>query len=126
MFVRFLMSGGVNTILTYALYLALIQALPYKLSYSISFIVGIILAYCLSRFFVFRVKSNLSTITLFPLIYLLQYLLGLAVVSFWGDVLHFHKAIAPLAAIVVTIPITFLLSRLLFLKRGSNEYDEDK
>lgn len=114
LFVRFLMSGCVNTAITYALYLTLIQFLSYKVSYTISFVAGILLAYCLSRFFVFRVKAGLSAVTLFPLIYLVQYLLGLGVVTLSVDTLNWDKALAPLASIALTVPITFFLSHLVF------------
>ena len=47
-FLRFLVSGGVNTLGTYLLYLALLVLLPYWLSYAIAFVSGIALAYVLS------------------------------------------------------------------------------
>ena len=117
MFIRFLMSGGVNTVITYALYLVFIQFLPYKISYTITFTAGIVLAYSLNRFFVFRVKASLSKMGLFPFIYLIQYFLGLGVVVLWVEVLHWQKELAPLSAVITTIPVTFILSRLLFLKK---------
>lgn len=116
-FVRFLLSGAVNTAATYVLYLLLIRLLPYRTSYTIAFIAGIALAYGLNRFFVFRSKGGLSTVTLFPAVYLLQYLLGLGIVSFWIETLGWYVELAPLAAITLTIPLTFLLSRRLFATR---------
>ena len=113
-FGRFLVSGAFNTGATYVLYLALMQAMPYRTAYSISYMAGIALAYALNRYFVFRAKGSLSTMARFPAVYLVQYLLGLGVVSLWGDVLHWPKALAPLAAVVVTIPLTFLISKRLF------------
>jgi putative flippase GtrA len=117
-FIRFLGSGGVNTAITYALYLTLIQFLSYKVSYTISFAAGIFLAYCLSRFFVFRVKAGLFAVTLFPLVYLVQYLLGLGVVTLWVDTLNWNQTLAPLASIALTVPITFFLSHLVFSQRS--------
>ena len=113
-FFRFLVSGAFNTGATYVLYLALMQALPYRTAYSLSYMAGIALAYGLNRYFVFRAKGSLATMAKFPAVYLFQYLLGLGVVSLWGDVLQWPKALAPLAAVVVTIPVTFLLSKRLF------------
>lgn len=96
------------------LYLALIQTMPYRSAYSISYMSGIALAYALNRYFVFRVKGSLATMAKFPAIYLFQYLLGLGIVSLWGDVLQWPQALAPLAAVVVTVPLTFLISKRLF------------
>ena len=116
-FVRFLLSGAVITTATYVLYLLLIPLLSYRTSYTIAFIVGIALAYGLNRFFVFRSKGGLSAMTLFPAVYLLQYILGLGIVSFWIETLGWYVELAPLAAIALTIPLTFLLSRRLFAVR---------
>lgn len=93
------------------------QALPYRTAYSLSYMAGIALAYGLNRYFVFKAKGSLATMAKFPAVYLLQYLLGLGVVSLWGDVLQWPKELAPLAAVVVTIPVTFLLSKRLFTAR---------
>lgn len=114
MFGRFLLSGAFNTAATYLLYLALLRFMPYRLSYTISFICGIVIAYILNLSFVFRAQGGLKTIALFPLVYLAQYLAGLGVVSLWVELLDWQASLAPIAAIIVTIPLTFVLSRLVF------------
>ncbi len=114
---RFLLAGGANTLATFALYLLLLQVLPYAAAYSLAFLAGIALAYVLNRVFVFRAPGSAATVVLFPLVYVVQYLLGLAVVFFWVDVLGLPAQLASLAAVVLTIPVTFLLSRRLFLGR---------
>lgn len=114
MFARFLLSGAFNTAATYLLYLLLLRFLTYRLSYSLSFVAGIALAYILNLRFVFRVQGGWKSLFLFPLVYLAQYLAGLVVVSLWVEVLGLTAQLAPIAAIVVTIPLTFALSRLVF------------
>lgn len=114
LFMRFLLSGAFNTVATWLLYLLLIQFVPYRLGYSIAFAAGIALAYILSRHFVFRRKGGAAAVAVFPLIYLLQYLLGLGIVSAWVEVLGWHEALAPLAAVALTVPITFVLTRRVF------------
>lgn len=113
-FARFLVSGGVNTLITYVLYLALLQVLPYRLSYTISFVFGIALAYVINHYFVFQVRRHGARGLLFPFVYAVQYLVGLLVVHTWVALLHWHASLAPLAAIVVTLPVTFLLSKWVF------------
>lgn len=113
-FMRFLLSGGFNTAVTYALYLLLIEFFSFRLSYSIAFVVGIGLAYVLNRFFVFRVFGGLRALTLTPLVYLVQYLVGIVTVSVWVESLGWSVRIAPIAAIVLTIPLTFILSQWIF------------
>jgi len=115
-FVRFLLTGGLNTALTYILYLVLLSFLPYIWSYSISYVCGIFLAFMLSRFFVFKEHQGLKSALLFPFVYLAQYILGVFVVWLWVTKLSLPEYLAPLAAIALTLPLTFVLSRLVFVK----------
>lgn len=116
-FRRFLLSGAFNTAATYAIYLALLLVLPYAISYTIAFCAGIVIAYVLTRSFVFRVNGSVSTVFTFPLIYLVQYLTGIAVVSAWIELFGGAVTIAPIAAAFVTVPLTFILSKWLFMRR---------
>lgn len=114
---RFLMSGGFNTALTYGMYLIFLTFLPYQLSYTLSYIAGIVLAYVLNRFFVFKSHQGIKSAVLMPLIYLAQYLLSLIVLWVWIDQLRLDSRLGPLTAIVFTLPLTFLLSKFAFKKR---------
>lgn len=116
-FLRFLVSGVANTIATWLLYLLLIQIVPYRVGYTVAFVSGIVLAYALSRYFVFQRKGSAATVAAFPLIYLFQYVLGLAVISVWVEGFGWPAAFAPLAAVALTVPVTFLLSRRAFSGR---------
>lgn len=113
-FVRFLISGGVNTLGTYLLYLALLNWLPYWLSYAIAFVSGIALAYALNRYFVFGAPRSEKKAAMLPLVYLAQYLVGASIVYLWVDLLRLHAAVAPLASIAITVPLTYAASRWLF------------
>jgi putative flippase GtrA len=117
-FARFVLSGGVNTFVTYLLYLVLLRVLSARLSYTIAFICGIGLAYILSRYFIFRAPGIRRSRVLFTLVYLAQYIIGLVVVSIWVDLLALPKWLAPVAVIAVTLPLTYQLSRRLFPTTG--------
>ncbi len=112
--VRFLLSGGINTAFTYAVYLLLLHVLSYRVAYTASYIAGIALAFMLNRSFVFRTHRGWKSVVLFPFVYVAQYLLGLLVAIGWVETLQLPAEGAPLAAIAVTIPATFLLSRAVF------------
>lgn len=114
---RFLISGATNTALTYLLYLGTLGALGHRLAYTLAFASGLLLVYLLNRHFVFRTHAGWRSVLAMPLIYLVQYLVGLGVVEIWVGVLGWHAALAPLAAIGVTVPISYLLSRKAFLRR---------
>ena len=113
-FLRFLLSGGVNTLGTYLLYLALLVFMPYWLSYAIAFVSGIALAYVLNRFFVFGAPRSEKKAAMLPLVYLAQYALGALIVYAWVDTFRWPAAFAPLASIALTLPLTFAGSRWLF------------
>lgn len=113
-FPRFVLSGAFNTAVTYALYLGLLAVFPYWFSYSAAYASGILLAYYLSRHFVFGTSPSGARLLAFPLVYVVQYLLGLALAFLWVDVLHMPATLAPLAALTVTLPVTFVLTRWVF------------
>lgn len=113
-FLRFLLSGGFNTAVTYVIYLVLLQFFPYWFSYTLTFAFGIGLAYVLSRYFVFGMPRAGKRILLFPVVYFVQYLAGLLIVFVWVDVFLWHPTLAPLASMTVTIPITFILTKWVF------------
>jgi putative flippase GtrA len=113
-FVRFLGSGGFNTLVTWLLYLALLRRLPYALSFTIAFGCGIALAYALNRYVVFRQSGGAAGPAWVTLIYFGQYLANLALVGLWVEVLGFPVALAPLFAVAATLPLTYLLNRLVF------------
>ncbi len=120
-FVRFLISGGLNTAVTYITYLALLQATSYKVAYTIAYAFGIVIAFFINRLFVFQTHRGWRSLIMFPFIYLTQYLVSLAVVFAWVEHLGLPVALAPLMAILVTIPLTFLLSRFVFGSRATSE-----
>ena len=51
--VRYLLAGGLNTLASYALYLALLQAMDYRAAYVLAFVAGIALSFALLRHAVF-------------------------------------------------------------------------
>jgi len=115
-FAKFLISGGFNTALTYGVYLLLLMFLPYTASYTISYITGIALAYLLNRFFVFKSHQGIKSVALLPLVYLIQYMVSMLILWCWVEKLGFADRLAPLAAIIITIPITYMLSKFVFSK----------
>lgn len=112
---RFLLSGGLNTALTYGIYLALMNFMGYRNSYTIAYVSGIILAYVFNRFFVFKAHGGMRSIVFLPLIYVAQYLASLLILWVWVEQLYQTAYLAPLVAIVLTLPLTFILSRWAFL-----------
>lgn len=118
-FLRFLISGGVNTVATYAVYLALLQLAGYKFAYTIAYVFGIALSFVINRFFVFQTHRGWRSMVFFPFVYLAQYLVSLLILWVWVERLHQPKQLGPIIAVIFTVPLTYALSRLVFKGRRS-------
>lgn len=112
---RFLLSGGLNTAVTYLIYLGLLRRAGYQLSYAIAFVCGIAISYVMGRVFVFKSHQGYRSALMLPLVYLIQYLAGAAVVWMWVDLLYQRPSLAPAISIAITLPITYLLSKFAFV-----------
>jgi len=111
-FNRFIFAGGLTTILSYLVYLSMINfELPYQLAYSISFISGIFISYLLNSFIVFRTSLTLKKTIRFPLVYIGQYFLGLSLLHIYVSQLSINKLIAPIFVVITLIPVSYFLTR---------------
>ena len=120
---RFIVSGAINTGITYGLYLLLLPLLGYLPAYSAAYVAGILLSYWLNSVFVFGQPMSWRGLVRFPLVYVVQYVLTGVLLWLSVDALGVDKRIALLAAIAVTVPVTFLAARLAILpSRISREH----
>ncbi|WJH32011.1 GtrA family protein [Paenibacillus sp. CC-CFT742] len=110
-FLKFLISGGINTLATYLMYLFLLLFCSYSLSYSLSYITGIFLSYYINSVFVFKEKVSFYKFLKFPVVYLVQFLVNMILLYVLVEHAQFHVHIVPLVAMIITVPITFLLSK---------------
>ncbi|CAM4332478.1 putative flippase GtrA [Paenibacillus endophyticus] len=109
--IKFGFIGALNTAFTYLLYLVLLNFFSYSIAYSISYIVGIVFSYFFNSYFVFKIPVSLSNFLRFPIVYVVQYFLNLLLIFVLVDKLLISEQIALLISIVVTFPISFVLSR---------------
>ncbi|MFC1758317.1 GtrA family protein [Planctomycetota bacterium] len=107
---KFVVSGGLNSALSLAIYWILALFLPYRLAYTIAYICGICISYVLQAKWVFRGRMTLRHVA-FPMVYLVQYVLGIGLLSLLVELLAVPQSLAPLLVIVATLPVTFCLSR---------------
>ena len=117
-FAAFLLCGAANTLLTYALYVLLLLLMPYKLSYSLAYVCGIFISYYLNSQLVFKQPVSLAKFLKYPVVYIVQYLLGISVLYLCIDMLGFSEWLAPLVVILVSLPVTFVLSKFIIKGRG--------
>jgi putative flippase GtrA len=115
--VLFLGCGAANTIAGYVLYWLFLAVMSYQVAWAVSYVASIYLSYYLNARFVFRTPLSLSTALQFPLVYLLQYVASAVLLYVSVEILHIDQLLAPILAIVGTLPITYLSSR--FVIHGS-------
>ncbi len=111
---RFLLAGLANTGLTYFAYLLLLKVATYRVAFTVAFVLGILLSYGLNARYVFRRRTAWRSFGRFPLVYLAQYLAGLALVSLFVEAFSVPAWLAPILVLVFTIPLTYLLTRAVF------------
>ena len=112
-FVGFVVVGGINTIVTWFIYVGLNELLPYAVSFTVTYAFGIVLSYSLNTRWVFRVPMSWKTFIRFPIVYVVQYLAGLVLLFLLVELAHVPKNLAPFAITAITLPATFLLSRVI-------------
>ncbi len=108
---RFILAGMANTAASYLLYLLLLQVVPCAVSYTLAFAGGVVLSYVLNARWVFRAPAGPATALRWPFVCLVQYLLSAGLLCLAVDVFRIDPRVAPLPAVALTVPVTFLLSR---------------
>lgn len=110
--INFLIGGGLNTGLTYCLYLLLSYVIDYQIAYAIAYVAGIVFAYFFNSKVVFKVEHSLIGMLVYPTIYLVQYIFGALLLNLLVEHLHLHKAIAPILVILLLLPSSYLLNKI--------------
>lgn len=114
---RFLAGGIANTLATLLLYWALLTILPPHPAYATSFVAGIGLSYLVNTGFVFGARRSWGNLVAFPLVYLVGYGAGALVLELATARFGVDPRLAPLLSVAVTVPLTFVLMRLLLRPR---------
>ncbi|GIO88493.1 membrane protein [Paenibacillus faecis] len=117
-FLKFVFNGGINTIATYLIYLFFLLFFNYSISYTISYVAGILISFYLNTVFVFKEKLSFSKFVKFPIVYIVQYLINLFMMFVLVEQLNLSPQVVPLIVIVVTIPVTYTLSK--FIIKANN------
>ncbi len=118
-FIKFIGAGVINTVASYLLYVILVLFLNYQISYAIAFVFGIILSFVLNTKYVFEVEQTFKKFILFPLVYIVQYLLGAIMMNIIVEMIGVNKFFAPLVVTICLLPVSYLLSKkILQNKKG--------
>ena len=111
---RFIIAGAINTGITYVFYLVLLQSMPYVVAYSITYLAGIARGYVLNAYVVFKKQPTARSAAMYPLLYGLNFALGLSLVYAFVELVGVSREIAPLLAISVSVPIMYMATSFVF------------
>jgi putative flippase GtrA len=114
---KFVISGALNTAVTYVLFLVLTLFLATSIAYTLTYVVGIAIAYLLNALFVFRTGNSKRMAIAVPVSYFIQYFYGLAALKILMQVFRLPPYITMAVVIASSFPLQFLLLR--FSARGS-------
>lgn len=110
---KFIIVGGINTLNYYVVYLLLLKLfhIEYMISHITGFIVAFVISYYLNCYFVYRIKPTWRKFISFPITQLVNASLQTVLLYVFVSWLNLPAEIAPFAGLVITIPITFVLSK---------------
>ncbi|HDC7895963.1 TPA: flippase GtxA [Staphylococcus aureus] len=110
---KFIIVGGINTLNYYVVYLLLLKLLhiEYMISHITGFIVAFVISYYLNCYFVYRIKPTWRKFISFPITQIVNVSLQTVLLYVFVSWLNLPAEIAPFAGLIITIPITFILSK---------------
>lgn len=114
--VRFMAMGTLSTLIMLGIYVSLNLVLKYQIAYFLSYVVTVIVSYFLNTLFVFKMPVSVRSFFQFPLVYLVQYILGAILLELFVR-LGFSETFAPVFIIIMLLPLTFSLSRIVMIKK---------
>ncbi|MBE1553232.1 GtrA family protein [Sporosarcina limicola] len=111
-FFKFVVVGGVNTVVYYAFYLVCLHGftLHYLLAHVIGVVISIIGSFFLNSLYTYKVKPTWKKFFYFPLTQAVNITITAILLFILVDILHLNSSFAPIAALFVTIPITFVVT----------------
>ena len=117
-FIKFGFVGGINTVLSYAIYyvLCIILGFNYLLSQGIAWLITVFISYILNNIMTFSDGGSTNwSIKNLVKVYISYSVTGLFLATFlswiWVDVLSVEKVFAPIINLFFTIPLNFLLNK---------------
>lgn len=110
-FLRFGVIGGINSAVTYCIYLGVLMLVPYAAAYTVSYVVGIVLSYYLTSRFVFKRKAAIRAALGYPAVYVLQYVTGVTALVLLVRRMHIDQRLAPVLVVICSVPVTFVASK---------------
>lgn len=114
--VRFGITGTVSSLLHYAVYCIAVTRMGAAAAYTVGYAVGLLCNYVLTTYFTFQRHPSRNNLLGFIGSHILNYILEIVLleVFLW---MGMSKFLAPVAVMIIVVPINFLLLRYVFIHR---------
>lgn len=112
-FVRFAIVGCVNTLVYYSIYMICMYGLSmhYILSHGTGFVVSFIGSFFLNVYFTYKVRPTWRKFLTFPFTQVVNVSVSTLLLLVFVEWMHLSSAIAPLGAVFITVPITYIVTK---------------
>lgn len=117
-FARFVAVGVLNTAASYGVYLVLLLVVDYRVAYTVAYLAGLGGGYFAHARLVFGARPAAASLLAYLATYGAMYLVSLAVLYLAVDRWSWPQPAGMLAALLVTVPVSFVLLRRGFGKRA--------
>lgn len=112
--IRFLILGGTNTLVTYALFVGLGLFISAWIAYTIAYMVGLAWTTLGSSRFVFRARFSARRVLVFTAWYLFMFGIGQLVIRLLNPNEFTELVITSLIVLAITTPLIFIGGRYIF------------
>ena len=123
-FIKFALVGCSNTVINLVTYwLCIYFGMHYILAYTCGFFVSVCNAFYWNNKYTFKDKLENSTLRAFIkaiVSYGISFVLSIFLMSFFVEVLKISSYIAPLAKMILTMPLNFILNKVWAFKDGKS------
>ena len=113
-FLKFLVSGFLNLIITYTLYLTFLLFFNFKIAYLFSYFLGIFFSFFLNSVFVFNKKMRKLFLLLCIFFYISNYFISIFILKKLINDFNVSVFLAPMVVIVAFSLIQFFIFKFYF------------
>ncbi|WP_024371251.1 GtrA family protein [Exiguobacterium sp. ZOR0005] len=120
-FIRFIVIGGINTLNYYLVYMLFhhVWKVGYGVSHVVAFTLSMVASFFLNSYFTFKVKPTLRKFLQFPLTQVVNFTVTTVCIYLLVEQLNVSTSIAPLFAIFIAVPATFIVTSKILKREQS-------
>lgn len=118
-FFKFLVSGGLNTLICLFLYWVLIKAnFNYILASTLMFVFGVLEGYILSAIFIFKHRINLFHLAKYTSVYLSSYVVNIIILTGLVELIGFSHFMAQVVTSALVAMLNYFLVKVFVFRQN--------